>query len=50
MLQPKKIERTCPRCHRHAYHWLSYKENGKAVADCVNCGHQWSVRVMEKDK
>lgn len=41
---PKKIERVCPRCRTHAYHWLA----GKRAA-CVNCGHEWTVRVMEKD-
>lgn len=54
---PKKIERRCPRCHRHAYHWLTHRNAESAIkntllhtATCANCGHSWPCRVMEKDK
>lgn len=46
VVEPRKIERRCPRCHRHAYHWLNFIQK---VAGCVNCGHEWKVRVMERD-
>lgn len=54
---PGKIERHCPRCGRHAYHWLTPRDAASALkttklptASCANCGHQWPCRVMEKDR
>lgn len=53
---PAKVERRCPRCHRHAYHWLTPNNSPAALkttklhtAGCANCGHEWPCRVMEKD-
>jgi len=51
---PRKVERRCPRCHRHAYHWLNAartesNSSSRTKAGCVNCGHEWLCRVMEKD-
>lgn len=54
---PGKIERHCPRCGRHAYHWLTPRDTASALkttklptASCANCGHQWPCRVMGKDQ
>ena len=53
---PAKVERKCPRCGRHAYHWLmahgspaALKNTQRDTAACANCGHHWPCRVMEKD-
>lgn len=53
---PTKVERKCPRCGRHAYHWLiahgspaALKNTQRDTAACANCGHHWPCRVMEKD-
>ncbi len=53
---PAKVERHCPRCRRHAYHWLIAHGSSAALrntklhtAACANCGHHWPCRVMEKD-
>lgn len=53
---PIKVERRCPRCRRHAYHWLTGRTHPSAIkttrlhtASCVNCGHAWPCRVMAKD-
>lgn len=53
-IQPKKIERRCPRCGRHAYHWLTWPDTesnktSRPVAGCANCGHEWPCRVMGRD-
>jgi len=54
---PRKIERHCPRCHHHAYHWLTANGEPSAIkgtkrhtATCVHCGHSWPCRVMQRDK
>lgn len=52
---PGKVERRCPRCHRHAYHWLTAPRtesntSSRPKAGCVNCGHEWPCRVMKRDK
>ncbi|MEN6586111.1 MAG: hypothetical protein ABFE02_08740 [Sulfuricella sp.] len=53
---PAKVERRCPRCGRHAYHWLMANGSPAALkgtkldtAACANCGHHWPCRMMEKD-
>lgn len=53
---PRKIERRCPRCGRHALHWLTPHGEPSALkttrlhtACCVNCGHQWPCRVLQRD-
>lgn len=53
---PGKIERRCPRCNRHAYHWLTangdpsaLKNTRRHTATCVNCGHQWPCRLLHRD-
>jgi DNA-directed RNA polymerase subunit M/transcription elongation factor TFIIS len=53
---PGKIERHCPRCRTHAFHWLTRNGEPSALkntklhtATCANCGHQWPCRVMGKD-
>lgn len=56
-LFPKKIDRYCPRCKHRDYHWLTHRDSPAALrsdtkhtASCVRCGHEWLVRLMEKDK
>ncbi len=53
---PGKIERRCPRCKCHAYHWFTAKGDPSALkntrrhtATCVTCGHQWPCRLMNRD-
>ena len=53
---PGKIERVCPRCRTHAYHWLTSNGAPSAIkntklhtASCVNCGHDWPCRVMRRE-
>ncbi len=54
---PRKIERRCPRCACHAYHWLTARGAQSALssakfdtATCASCGHSWKCRVLPKDR
>lgn len=54
---PSKIDRCCPRCRHHAYHWLTHQDSPAALkttrlhtATCVRCGHGWPCRVLERDR
>jgi ssDNA-binding Zn-finger/Zn-ribbon topoisomerase 1 len=41
-----KIDRVCPRCRTHAYHF--YRHDTKR-AECANCAHGWRARFTIND-
>lgn len=47
-IKPSKVERHCPRCRRHAYHWGNVKGVRHQI-ECCNCGHTWTGRVRDDE-
>ena len=39
-----KIDRHCPRCRAHRYHWY---RPAKETATCAECGHDWHPRIFK---
>lgn len=43
-----KVDRRCPRCGHHAYHWGNV-QGIKHRIGCVNCGHEWRGRIRKDE-
>ena len=43
-----KVDRRCPRCGHHAYHWGNV-QGIKHRIGCVRCGHEWSGRIRKDE-
>ena len=42
-----KVDRKCPRCYAHRYHFANRKQAGKKFVvriTCAECGHDWKGR------
>lgn len=45
-----RIERHCPRCKFHCYHWAIRKINtNKVKINCADCGHNWGGRFKRAE-
>lgn len=45
-----RLDRHCPRCHYHSYHWAKRNPTTNAVLiECNDCGHDWTGR-FKKDE
>lgn len=44
-----KVDRHCPRCGAHRYHFLRITEGKKPRASCAECSHSWTCRVLKRD-
>jgi DNA-directed RNA polymerase subunit M/transcription elongation factor TFIIS len=47
-----KIDRHCPRCHAHHYHFSHPlpKKPHRAWIDCAACGHRWLGRLTREEQ
>lgn len=43
-----KVERRCPRCGCHAYHWGNLCGILHRIG-CANCGHEWTGRIRKDE-
>lgn len=41
-----RVERRCPRCRVHRYHWVDLAS--KRIT-CAECGNRWKDRVRQDD-
>ena len=44
-----KVDRTCPRCHVHAYHFGNHF-GIKNLILCARCGHEWRGRIRADEQ
>ncbi len=48
-----KIERRCPKCRAHRYHFCDARlaqTERRAEATCAECGHNWKVRLSRSER
>lgn len=43
-----KVDRVCPRCGFHTYHWANVRGIRHRI-ECTNCGHEWKGRVRREE-
>ena len=45
-----RIDRHCPRCRFHCYHWAKRDHITNAVkVNCADCGHNWQGRFLKEE-
>jgi DNA-directed RNA polymerase subunit M/transcription elongation factor TFIIS len=41
-----RVDRHCPRCRAHRYHWAKWQAELKLwFCRCAECGHKWKTRL-----